>query len=80
MFDERAIAITRLKRSMSSMHWLQPDELAALSQLRQQQSDGYRVFRNERGTRMTTGAIALVNKVVKLVAVEIQTTNPFQTE
>lgn len=60
MFDEKAIAITRLKGSMSGMHRLQPDELGALSQLRQEQSKGYFVFSNERGEQMTTGAIAKI--------------------
>ncbi len=60
MFDEKAIAITRLKNGMSGMHRLQPDELDALSQLRQEQPKGYFVFSNERGEQMTTGAIAKI--------------------
>jgi len=45
---------------MSGMHRLQPDELESLSQLRQERAKGYFVFSNERGERMTTGAIAKI--------------------
>ncbi|MEP0924907.1 tyrosine-type recombinase/integrase [Leptolyngbya sp. ST-U4] len=64
MFDEKTIAITRSKGSMSGMHRLQLDELEALSQLRQEQSKGYFVFSNERGEGMTTGAIAKIMRRV----------------
>lgn len=60
MFDTRTISITRLKKSLSGVHRLQEDELQALTGLRQRYSDGFQVFINERGERLTTGAIAKI--------------------
>ncbi|MBD2121368.1 tyrosine-type recombinase/integrase [Trichocoleus sp. FACHB-262] len=62
MLEERCIAITRLKGSNSGVHRLQPDELEALVLLRERYSGSYALFVNERGARLTTGAIAKIMK------------------
>ncbi|HEY9862529.1 MAG TPA: tyrosine-type recombinase/integrase [Candidatus Obscuribacterales bacterium] len=62
MLEERCIAIARLKGSNSGVHRLQPDELEALVLLRERYSDSYTLFVNERGARLTTGAIAKMIK------------------
>lgn len=62
MLQEKAIAITRLKGSASGVHRLQSDEIEALQELRQRYPDGYYLFVNERGERMTTDAI---DKIIK---------------
>lgn len=58
MFEERNISITRLKGSESGIHRLQPDEIEALRQLKEQDSGTYHLFVGERGKPLTTGAIA----------------------
>jgi integrase len=60
MLDARAISITRLKRGQSGIHPLQPNEIEALTQLRQRYADSFQVFVNERGSQLTTGAIAKI--------------------
>jgi integrase len=60
MFDERSIAITRLKGSNSGVHRLQPDEIEALQDLRERYPGSYHLFVNERGEGLTTGAIAKI--------------------
>jgi integrase len=62
MLEERCIAITRLKGSNSGVHRLQPDELEALVLLRERYSGSYALFVNERGARLTTGAISKMMK------------------
>lgn len=62
MLEERCIAITRLKGSSSGVHRLQPDELEALVLLRDRYSGSYALFVNERGTKLTTGAISKMMK------------------
>ena len=46
----------------SGVHRLQPDELEALVRLRERYSGSYALFVNERGTRLTTEAIAKMMK------------------
>ena len=60
MLDARAISITRLKRGQSGIHPLQTNEIEALTQLRQRYADSFQVFVNERGSQLTTGAIAKI--------------------
>ncbi|MBD1863031.1 MULTISPECIES: tyrosine-type recombinase/integrase [Trichocoleus] len=62
MLEERCIAITRLKGSNSGVHRLQPDELEALVLLRELYSGSYALFVNERGAKLTTGAISKMMK------------------
>jgi len=62
MLEERCIAITRLKGSNSGVHRLQPDELEALVRLRDRYSGSYALFVNERGMKLTTGAISKMMK------------------
>jgi integrase len=62
MLEERCIAISRLKGSNSGVHRLQPDELEALVRLRDRYSGSYALFVNERGARLTTGAISKMMK------------------
>lgn len=59
MFDEAAIAITRLKGSNSGVHRLQPDEVDALNTLRHVYP-GYWLFMNERGKPLTPDSIAKI--------------------
>lgn len=59
MFDERAIAITRLKGSNSGVHRLQQDELDILKELKAT-SDSFQVFVGERGKGLTTSGIAKI--------------------
>lgn len=58
MVDEKKIVITRLKGSDSGIHRLQPDELEALLQLKEQNFGHSYVFVGEHGKNLTTGAIA----------------------
>jgi type 1 fimbriae regulatory protein FimB/type 1 fimbriae regulatory protein FimE len=60
MFDEKKIFITRLKGSDSGIHRLQPDELEALLQLKEQNSGHSHVFVGKHGKQLTTGAIAKI--------------------
>lgn len=60
MFDTRTLSITRLKKGLSGVHRLQADEVQALTDLRQRYPEGFQVFVNERGDRLTTGAIAKI--------------------
>jgi integrase len=60
MFDERSIAIARLKGSNSGVHRLQADEVEALQDLKERYPSSYHLFVNERGEGLTTGAIAKI--------------------
>jgi type 1 fimbriae regulatory protein FimB/type 1 fimbriae regulatory protein FimE len=60
MFDTGTISIARLKGSMSGVHRLQENELEALTQLKQDSPSSYAVFANERGSQLTTAAIAKI--------------------
>jgi integrase len=60
MFDARSVSITRLKRGVDGVHRLQEDEIQALRQLKERYSDSFQVFINERGSSLTTGAIAKI--------------------
>ncbi|KAM3106182.1 tyrosine-type recombinase/integrase [Phormidesmis sp. 146-33] len=60
MFDERNISITRLKGSESGIHRLQTDELEALMQLKECYPGNYHLFVDERGKKLSTGAIAKI--------------------
>jgi integrase len=60
MFDQRSIVIVRLKGSTSGIHRLQPDEVDALTQLKERYPGHYSLFINERGEKLTPGAIAKI--------------------
>ncbi len=58
MFDQAAIAITRLKGSTSGVHRLQADELALLKELKEQSNGSFHLFNGERGNPLSEDAIA----------------------
>ncbi len=58
MFDQVAIAITRLKCSTSGVHRLQADELALLKELKEKSNGSFHLFNGERGKPLSEDAIA----------------------
>lgn len=60
MLDERAIAINRLKNSISGVHRLQDDEVEALRDLKDQYPGSQYLFPGERSPHLSTAAIARI--------------------
>lgn len=60
MFDAGAISIKRLKRGEGGVHRLQEDELKALRELREKYPASVYVFTSERGSKLSTDAIAKI--------------------